>query len=64
MSEQPNDGWIAWGGGECPVEFNASVYWRERNGREGGPHPAGLWDWGHDIEDSENDIVAYRMVQA
>lgn len=62
-SQQPaDDGWIAWGGGECPVSINARVYVRFRDGEiSEDAEIAGLLRWTHVSADW--DIVAYRVVK-
>lgn len=69
-----NDGWIGWGGGECPVEEGTRVDVRYRNGEENhhirsgisfcdtGSNPdfnAGDWD----NDGNSLDIIAYRLHQ-
>jgi len=61
-----NDGWIEWGGGECPVENGTRIDTKYRNGSTeqnvptGEPGTRTSCDfWVH--EDYENDIVAYRL---
>ena len=69
-----NDGWIEWGGGECPVEEGTLVDVRYRNGEENHHVGAGLSfcdtgsnpdlnaeDWSKD--DTSSDIIAYRLHQ-
>lgn len=53
------DGWIPWAGGDCPVDDEAPIYWRTRNGVERGPSPAGRRVWHH--LDSLHDIVFYKI---
>ena len=59
-----NDGWIAWGGGECPVPGDTEVLIKCKS--------EGAWDfrrkqraggvsWTHD--DSALDVIAYRLHQ-
>lgn len=72
MSENP---WIEWSGGECPVDHDALVEVRFRDGNPLGtglPEKAGYWDsrdsklsnWIHSKGrlGSGNDIIAYRVV--
>ena len=69
-----NDGWIEWGGGECPVPRGTLVDVRYRNGDENHHVGAGLSfcdtgsnpdlnaeDWSKD--NSSSDIIAYRLHQ-
>ena len=58
-----NDGWIEWGGGDCPVDSDAIVEVRYRS-----PNPyqfnndrAGDFAWAHD--GFGGDIIAYRIQQ-
>ena len=55
-----DDGWRAWGGGECPVPEGALVNVRFRGGTVSGDEGARYWYWKHDGDGS--DIVAYRVV--
>lgn len=58
---KPDDGWIEWGGGECPVADGVTIDIKFRNGNE---YPAtkraGVFRWTHD--QSGTDIAAYRVV--
>lgn len=67
-----NEGWIEWGGGECPVPRGTLVDVRYRNGKENYHIGAGIYlddtgsnpdhnaeDWNND--DSPLDIIAYRL---
>lgn len=66
-----NDGWIEWGGGECPVPRGTLVDVRYRDGRQLNalsandgtlnPRDASFVFWRND--GSENDIIAYRLHQ-
>jgi hypothetical protein len=69
-----NDGWIEWGGGECPVPRGTLVDVRYRNGEENHHIGAGIFfddtgsnpdinaeDWNND--GSPLDIIAYRLHQ-
>lgn len=63
------DGWIDWGGGECPVEKGTRVDVRHRDGNEGFEKLPGEWGtgrgsaaackWTHDGR--PGDIIAYRL---
>lgn len=71
---EKDDGWIEWGGGECPVDEGTLVDVRYRNGEENHHVGAGIYfddtgsnpdlnaeDW---ISDgSQFDIIAYRLHQ-
>lgn len=54
------DGWIKWGGGECPVGCRTTVEVRLRSGDTLYDDASG-WYWQHDSE--IYDIVAYRVVE-
>lgn len=59
-----NDGWIEWGGGECPVERGVLVevkYRNEKNYHIKGVNRAWEWPWEH--HGTEGDIIAYRLHQ-
>ena len=72
IEPQPDsDGWIAWGGGDMPVEDGATVFVRFRDGDELGPVAAGriipgqgrcaagaFWE----CDDMDNDIIAYKVL--
>lgn len=59
--------WIAWGGGECPVDQRTrvqTVFRSEASGDrrwDAGISDASQWTWGH--YNSPYDIIAYRIVQ-
>lgn len=55
--------WIAWSGGECPVDERTRVQIKFRDGSEGPIFHAKAWDWSHREEPlCARDIVAYRVV--
>lgn len=60
------DGWISWGGGECPVpdQDNTKIEYEMRNGRIEGPYPASYLAWGHKLRGMlvAYEIVRYRVV--
>lgn len=68
-----NDGWIEWGGGECPVEKGALVDVKYRSGEINQHVKAGVLDNGGSMDtalafrwsklDEEYDIIAYRLHQ-
>ncbi|MGM0584248.1 MAG: hypothetical protein ACQEUZ_06325 [Pseudomonadota bacterium] len=69
LPEPDADGWIKHDGGPCPVDWDTMVRVRFRDGLEADPKPAGLWSenspdclWRHRAGDSDNDIIAYRIV--
>lgn len=53
------DGWVEWDGGETPY-----VEVRLRNGTVHATCDLAMEDWEHREEDSEYDILAYRVVKA
>lgn len=53
-----NDGWIEWGGGECPVADFLKVEYQLRGGAKGSD-PAKILEWQH--EGGRHDIIAYRL---
>ncbi len=57
--------WIEWKGGECPVPGKkVSVMFRGAGtGAESGPGLAEVWDWEHDGEKFNGEIVAYRIIK-
>ncbi|WP_312759502.1 hypothetical protein [Pantoea brenneri] len=57
--QERGDGWIEWGGGDCPVERMAivEVKFTQTPQGEGIAH---WWDWHH--EEGENNIIAYRII--
>lgn len=59
MKLDKNDGWIEWGGGECPVKSDSIVDVRFRSGDEEKANPACRWYWKHD--GSHSDLIAYRL---
>ncbi|AGN34071.1 hypothetical protein FDI66_gp24 [Aeromonas phage pIS4-A] len=61
-----NDGWIDWGGGECPVSDNAMVDVRYRDGQIHKAQRADSYEWGHGYAHfvtTSADIIAYRLHQ-
>lgn len=56
-----NDGWIEWGGGECPVDARAIVDVMFRYQKTTSTHSAGCWR--RDSNGTDSDIIAYRLHQ-
>lgn len=54
-----NDGWIEWGGGECPVGASEMVDVIFGGGGRMSTNIADCWRWSHSGTDS--DIIAYRL---
>ena len=56
-----HDGWIEWGGGECPVDSDAivEVKYRHPSSHQFNNDRAGDFTWSHDGIDG--DIIAYRL---
>lgn len=57
-----NDGWIEWGGGECPVNPGKRVHVKFRNGEidDDGTSPSRM-RWSH--IGKNYDIIAYRVIE-
>lgn len=53
--------WIAWGGGECPVDADAHVGLAFRDGGSGSFYRTDALRWGH--TNGGGDIIAYRIVK-
>lgn len=53
-----NEGWIEWGGGECPVADFLKVEYQLRGGAKGS-ESAKILEWQH--EGGRHDIIAYRL---
>lgn len=60
---EASEGWIEWGGGECPVDSYAivEVKFRWHNQHQYRNDRAGDFDWAHAGRNS--DIIAYRLQQ-
>lgn len=61
-----NDGWIDWGGGECPVDRDALVEVKYRNGTVKPAEPARFYIWTNgygSCSTTDADIIAYRLHQ-
>lgn len=58
-----NDGWIEWGGGECPVESSVRVDLKLRGGVITNDFPATAADWRHYEYTTNVDIIAYRVIE-
>lgn len=57
-----SEGWIEWGGGECPpVSTNTVVDVKFKNGNVQSGYPAGEYSWEHVWHGS--NIIAYRLHQ-
>lgn len=52
-----NDGWIDWGGGECPVEKGTLVDVKWRDGRIDDSIPAKI---SHDLDSSKRNAISWR----
>jgi hypothetical protein len=65
---KPEDGWIEWSGGECPVPVDAEVEIKFASGEYDDALPAGRWDWRHISmsggKPSLGNIIAYRVVRS
>ena len=58
-AKHPDDGWIPWSGGECPIIENLIVDYKLTDGYEKMHVLAGLLDWKH--LGSQSDIIAYKL---
>jgi hypothetical protein len=63
QQERGEDGWIEWGGGECPVDAEVVVSVKYRGDKwahqEG---EAAKFDWRHRGWCADTDIIAYRII--
>lgn len=59
MKLDKNDGWIEWGGGECPVDGVVDV--KLRNAHITTNRKADSLDWNHYTPDGYGAIIAYRL---
>lgn len=57
--QNADDGWIEWGGGDCPVDDRALVQVKS-SVKEIYSGVAMQFAWHHDCKDSAWDIIAYR----
>jgi hypothetical protein len=57
----PDDGWIEWAGGECPVAPGVVVE-VVTSGNGGGKCEAHTLDWGH-VKSSKYNIIKYRVAK-
>lgn len=71
MTASPEDGWIEWAGGECPVDTDTRVAVRFRDAPESiiQNETAGFWQWERadvrgPLADAGDDIIAYRVISA
>lgn len=59
-----NDGWIEWGGGECPVSSETEVEVRMRDGYVGiAPADTFRWKLAERDQFPAADIIAYRVIE-
>lgn len=59
---QPDgNGWIKWGGGPCPVEFETIVDISRACGIIEKQVVAGHYSWGHHAISADRDITAFRI---
>lgn len=63
-TEAADDGWIAWGGGECPVDGEVAVEIKFRNGAAGGVTQQRAITYRWTDEGGDWDIIAYRVVKS
>lgn len=61
--QERGDGWIEWGGGECPVAPWEVVSVKHRNDKCTSPDgPAYQFDWSNYPSKFDTDIIAYRII--
>lgn len=60
-AEADNDGWIAWHGGECPVDQNTTVEWRTRSNGVNGEMRLSARCLSWQSFGGGGDIIAYRV---
>ena len=63
QQERGDDGWIEWGGGDCPVPKGTLVDIRLRDGGEYLSCQPDAWVWVHRYSTVIDPIIAYRVVQ-
>lgn len=61
-TEVPDDVWVEWGGGACPVNKGTPTEVMFRAGATGVSTDPEFWNWSRD--DSPLDIIAYRVVKS
>jgi hypothetical protein len=58
MANSPDEGWLPWEGGECPVPRpKVEIQYRDGGHDTGDP---GWFEWDH--HRSRDDIIAYRII--
>lgn len=62
FDKQDNDGWIEWGGGECPVDGKCQVEVKYRSTDRRTHGTARYFRWSNASDPA--DIIAYRVVSA
>ncbi|AMG57730.1 hypothetical protein [Pantoea vagans] len=63
QQERGEGEWIEWDGGKCPVDSNANVEIKFRDGGVGGSiRKAGGYYWGRSNAAYDSDIIAYRII--
>lgn len=58
-TQAPNDGWIEWSGGECPLPAGVEIDIKQRNGLIYKSNISGERRWTH--MKNHYDIIAYRI---
>lgn len=59
QEQQERGGWVAWGGGKCPVSKDVVIEFKLRDGGCGNGKSK-YFVWAHD--EHPNDIIAYRII--
>ncbi|WP_307744443.1 hypothetical protein [uncultured Pantoea sp.] len=63
QQERGEGEWVEWEGGKCPVDDNANVEVKFRDGCFGGGiRKAGGYYWGRSNAEYDSDIIAYRII--
>jgi hypothetical protein len=57
--EPPSEGWIPWGGGECPVADDEQVDVKGSDGSRFTNCPARLFRWSY--REGEQNLISYRL---
>ena len=60
--EYVDDGWIEWGGGDCPVDRVTEVEVKFKSGTHDPGASAHIWDWTYN-NPNDDHIIAYRVVK-
>lgn len=64
MADKPEQEWIDWAGGKCPVPLETRVETWQRNGFISAPRPAATVGWSWHVFRPSQDVCAYRIAEA